>query len=296
MKRLIKSLVHSLIFQILSLASLLQRGFKLLQCNVNEERNSTEVSSTTEYEQHDWRNSSTSLNVPTMGRNALWDSMEVKFWVRQPIWCIPCIPTGSVSRGVSGWRHLENGHQWNTPGLCPAGWVPCLLSEQHCAWKPKHSYVPWLCRDISEILLAAGQSWSQRCSFTVQSLFSVFGKTVVSFLLMHRDAFTHLYTIKCWRWCCFPRRIPGFLPSWVEVSHAGLLLFNKSMLADLDVFVFASNITGKIAVKNKKRAHAAAVCTHQMLWLLLWAERKPVSLRRNMAFFPMCDYALTIGL
>lgn len=61
MKGLIHSIVHSLIFQFLSVASLLQRGFKLLQYNVNEERSSTEVSSVTEYEQHDWRNRPTAL-------------------------------------------------------------------------------------------------------------------------------------------------------------------------------------------------------------------------------------------
>lgn len=88
MKGLIYSLVHSLIFQILSLASLLQRGFKLLQCNVNEERSSTEVSSTMEQEQHGWRNSSTSLNVPTMeSMHSLeciwWGRIEVKFCLTQ---------------------------------------------------------------------------------------------------------------------------------------------------------------------------------------------------------------------
>lgn len=43
-------------------------------------------------------------------------------------------------------------------------------------------------------------------------LFSVFGKTAVSFLLMRRDAFTHLYTIKCWMCSCIPSRNLGFLP------------------------------------------------------------------------------------
>lgn len=110
-------------------------------------------------------------------------------WARQPIWWIPCIPTGSVSR-VSSWRHLENGHLpcwywvWNTLQNCVLhSEVPCLLSEEYCApqaCKPKHNYDPlvrsWLivqgcpCDPTALQSLATGQKWSQRCSFTVQSL------------------------------------------------------------------------------------------------------------------------------
>lgn len=152
---------------------------------------------------------------------------------------------------------------WNTPELCPACWVPCLLSEEHRApWHENLNTTMSLgCAGISLRsywqLVRAGVKDAPSQS-KVFPAFSVFGKTMVYILLMHRDAFTHLYTIKCWGWCCFPRRILGFLPSWLEVSHAGLLLFNKSILTVLDVFVFTSNITGKVAIKNKNKSSCSS--------------------------------------
>lgn len=111
MKGLIYSIVHSLIFQILSVASLLQRGFKLLQCNVNEEKNSTEVSSITEYEQHDWRNSPTALKISTTTGNNLLTNIEVKCHLsHSPNQWISYTTTGSVGRRVSIWRHVDNSH------------------------------------------------------------------------------------------------------------------------------------------------------------------------------------------
>lgn len=142
-------------------------------------------------------------------------------WLRQPIQWICCVPTASVSRGVSSWRHLEDGHLphwywvWNTLQNCVLhAEVPCLLSKEHCApqaWKSEHNYDPlvrsWLV--VQGYVLRSywspelgNRSELESKMFLYSSkpspIFSVFGKTAVSFLLMCRNAFTHLYTIKCW--------------------------------------------------------------------------------------------------
>lgn len=77
----------------------------------------------------------------------------------------------------------------------------------------------WLCRAIwrssLEILLDSRAWQLVRVNVPLQSkIFSTFFSVWKDsfFILMPRDAFTHIYTIKCWMWCCIPNRNLGFLP------------------------------------------------------------------------------------
>lgn len=94
-----------------------------------------------------------------------------------------------------------------------------------------------------------------------------------SSLLMLRDAFTHFYTIKCWRWCCFPSRNLEFFPF---LARGQTSRFCSSTRAYQKISMFLSlhqTSLEKSPSKTKKNAQAAA-WTHQMLWLLFWVERK----------------------
>lgn len=106
-------------------------------------------------------------------------------------------------------------------------------------------------------------------------LFSVFGKTAVSFLLMRRDAFTHLYTIKCWMCSCIPSRNLGFLPFLAQGQPCRFTALQqehtrRSWCSCLDIKHHWKNHHWK----QKKIAQESAAWTHQMLWALFWVERK----------------------
>lgn len=143
----------------------------------------------------------------------------------------PCTPTGNVSRRS---QQLKAPGEWTSAFLvlsvkhsrtvCCMQRFPvyCLRSIVHLRHETlTMTMIPWpgagwLCRAIPEILQISRAWLLVRVkdvplqSKVFSTFFSVWKDSC--FILMPRDAFTHIYTIKCWRWCCVPSRNLGFLP------------------------------------------------------------------------------------
>lgn len=161
-----------------------------------------------------------------------------------------------------------------------------------------------MCRAVLEILLLSRAWQLVRAGVRLVPLQSKIFFTFFSgwkkqrYLLMHRDAFTHLYTIRCWTWCCFPSRNDGFL---LFLARGQPSMFCSSTRANQEISMFLSlhqTSLEKSPLKTKKKElrrqqlEPARCCGFSSEW----RENEPVSLRRNMAFFPTCVCALTIGL